>query len=317
MHKAMVLGLAVLAACGSSHSSDSVDGGLSGEDAGFFEGDGGGSGGGGGGSVIGGGGGGSLSDASVGMADGGAISPTDAGPTHDGGVPSETGGVGTPCSSDADCDGRFCGAGSSGVGYCTWVCAADVPCPDDGICVLTAGTFGYCLLGCGDTGSSACPMGTACYSGIGVPAPVCTSGCTDDTECPTGTICGDRMMGYGRCLTPGAENGSACASNDDCPELSFCADEASWGFAGGICIRYGCTVGSDVGCEADTTCVSLGMEGTICLPDCETAGDCRSGYECLASPSGATDVCLPRCSADTDCSDGRHCDFLTARCVDW
>jgi hypothetical protein len=226
------------------------------------------------------------------------------------------GGVGTPCTTDDDCDGRFCSPSTGGLGYCTWVCAEDVGCPDDAVCVLSEGTVGYCLLAC-DTTTGSCPMGSVCYSGFGVPEPVCTSGCTEDSDCPMGTVCGDRSMGYGRCLTPSAENGSPCVGSEDCPASSFCADEAAWGFAGGLCMRWGCTVGTDVGCGPATTCVSLGAEGTICLPNCMDAAECRAGYECVPSPSAATDVCLPRCSADSQCTGGRHCDFLTSRCVDW
>ncbi|MGE3635513.1 MAG: hypothetical protein AB7P00_36755, partial [Sandaracinaceae bacterium] len=246
----------------------------------------------------------------------GAVATTDAGREPDAGGTVMPGGVGTPCTTDADCDGRFCSGGSSGVGYCTWICAPDVPCPDDGVCVYTAGAYGYCLLGC-DPALSACPGGTVCIGGFGLPEPVCYVGCRSNADCAPGTECGDMSMGYGRCLTRGAHDGDPCAMSDECPERSFCAAERDWGFSGGICIREGCDVATGVGCNPGTSCVSLGIDNQICLPDCTSDADCRAGYECVARPGGASSVCLPRCMSDAQCSEGRRCDFLTSRCVDW
>jgi len=248
----------------------------------------------------------------------GSIDPTRDGSTtmRDAGDPTMRGGVGALCTTDEDCDGRFCSTGSSGIGYCSWVCARDVPCPDSAVCVMTTDTYGYCLLGC-DPAMPRCPMGTVCRGDFGLPEPVCYTGCESDTDCPMGTECGDRFMGFGRCLTPSASNGAPCTRDEDCPASSFCADEPTWGFSRGICIRWGCEVGTNVGCAADTTCVTLGLDGTICLPDCMVSGDCRAGYECVPAPGGASSVCLPRCSSDAQCTGGRRCDFLTSRCVDW
>ena len=230
------------------------------------------------------------------------------GPRHDGHI-------GTACTSEADCDGRFCSTASSGLGYCSWVCADDVPCPDDAVCVefsATAG-YGYCLAPCGAGSSGACPSGTVCTSGFGLPEPVCLAGCEDDSECPVGTECGTGLGGVGRCFTPDAENGQPCTDNTECSETAFCADEVAWGFAAGICLRFGCSPATGAGCDDGTVCVEFD-DGGLCLPSCETDTDCRDGYQCIPSPVADVNACVPRCSRHDQCTDGRRCDFLTGRC---
>lgn len=238
---------------------------------------------------------------------------TDAGPGDvDAGDPRTDGRIGTPCRSNADCRGRFCSSGTSGVGYCTWVCAEDDPCPDGAVCFIGEESFGYCLLGC-DGGEDDCPAGTRCWS-AGVPEPVCIAGCTSDDDCAPGLECSGGIMG-GRCFTRGAEAFAPCTRNEECGMTEVCADEASWGFAGGICLRPGCDPVSLRGCDEGSVCVEFGRDGNgLCLPLCMDMDDCRPGYACVGSPVPDARVCQPRCTDDSQCTDGRRCDFLTSRC---
>ena len=236
----------------------------------------------------------------------------------DGGRPPRTDGlIGTPCTSEDDCEGRFCSSRSSGLGYCSWVCADDVPCPDDAVCVdfSGGGGYGYCLASCGPSAVSGCPSGTVCTSGFGLPEPVCLAGCEADDECPTGTMCGVGFGGVGQCFTPDADNGRPCTDNAECSETSFCADEATWGFSAGICLQYGCSPSTGTGCGDGTVCVEYADSG-LCLPTCATTADCRTGYDCVPSPVAGVDACVPRCMSHDQCSEGRRCDFLTGRCFD-
>ena len=314
---ALSAALTTLLACGSSHVAESDrDGGSSSDLDAATRGDGGGRGpiDRDGGTVV-------LPDGRVitpEPAPDGAVATRDAStrPAPDGGLPPRTDGlIGTPCASEDDCEGRFCSSRSSGLGYCSWVCADDVPCPDDAVCVdfSGGGGFGYCLAPCGPTATSGCPSGTVCTSGFGLPEPVCLAGCESDSECPTGTMCGVGFGGVGQCFTPDADNGQPCTDNSECSETSFCADESSWGFAAGICLEYGCNPATGTGCGDGTVCVEYADSG-LCLPTCSTATDCRAGYDCVPSPVTGVDACIPRCTRHDQCTEARRCDFLTGRC---
>lgn len=125
------------------------------------------------------------------------------------------GGVGSPCRADADCPvGRdlHCippGAVQAACGACPEpfnACTTDADC-------LADGANEICELPC----AGICPMGS------------CMPGCTEETVCPIGTVCGTA----GRCQA------SACAAREDCPPDFDCGDSG--------CFRRPCE--SDPECD--------------------------------------------------------------------
>ncbi|MEM9195244.1 MAG: hypothetical protein AAGF12_39090 [Myxococcota bacterium] len=231
----------------------------------------------------------------------------------------DMGRIGTPCRSDDDCDGRFCIEGS-GIGYCSWVCAADQPCPDGAQCAFFNGaSVGSCLLPCTPAGPGmmdSCLPGFVCSAGFGTPGPVCLSGCADDMDCDPGQRCGPGFVaGVGRCFTPSVAEATPCASNAECSIGQFCLSEAAAGFPGGACLTFGCDQATGSGCSTGFECIPYPFTaGGVCLPGCADSTACRAGYECRPSPRGPS-ACVPRCATNADCSDGRVCDFLSGYCI--
>jgi hypothetical protein len=92
--------------------------------------------------------------------------------------------------------------------------------------------------------------------------------------------------------------GGPCTLSGDCDEDegSLCLSDQS--FPGGTCTQR-CEVADD--CPDDTTCIR--KTSGICLLNCTSDGDCRSGYVCAAQPKidGSSDagVCLGPANPDT------------------
>jgi hypothetical protein len=91
--------------------------------------------------------------------------------SDDEGEPEEPGGLGAPCSRDADCKSQFtCGFETEGGGWfrqCTLECESDgYYCADearesDGVCVAGSDVDRMCVKNCEDS-SLVCPEGTFC-----------------------------------------------------------------------------------------------------------------------------------------------------------
>lgn len=256
-----------------------------------------------------------LADGAIVDRDGSVLNPIDGGAAMlpDTGVP--TAHIGHPCTTDADCPGLFCSPAGTGFGYCSWLCGGSMVCPDDAVChSFEAGAVGYCMARCTPTDPTSCAMGFVCEPGI-AEAPVCYPGCTADTDCPAGTRCGDGLSGTRACYTPTAVAGGECAMNSDCPQLGYCLDEGTWGTPHGLCVTF-CDLATHSGCTTDTTCVPWGFGGAYgsCVPTCDAATPCRTGYECVSTGTGLPNACVARCMTSADCTAPRSCNFVTGRC---
>ncbi len=174
--------------------------------------------------------------------------------------------------------------------------------------------FGLCLWGA-----------TGCYTERVQPATF-RYACVDDTDCTD-----DERCVAGQCETPCRVLTSAvdCAGNT----LSVCVN--------GVCTnacqlernhcpgRHACTVAppplarllqigaaavcmtpcSETGCPEGETCM-----GEACLPTCEQASDCGTGFVCLENLCASASVTTPpRCQDNRDCLDGYGC--LEGLCV--
>jgi hypothetical protein len=243
------------------------------------------------------------------------VDPTpDAGPIDRPDASTRTAHVGTPCETDEDCPGLFCSTAGSGFGYCSWICADGMPCPDDAVCATFGSpSFGYCMQRC-DPGAMDCAVGYLCEPGI-ADAPVCYPGCGSDAECPMGTACGEGVSGVRSCFTPGSGVGDPCMRSEQCPEAGYCLDETSWGTPHGLCVTF-CDLGTGAGCEGATTCVSWGFASGAgsCIPTCDDVRPCRDGWACVPTGAGTERACVARCENDDQCEPGHSCTFVTGRC---
>lgn len=210
---------------------------------------------------------------------------------EDAGVPPAN--IGDACRDEGDCDGMdaYCDAEFPG-GYCTAVCAADLPCPEGGECIETMGgalCFGACDFEAAD--GDFCPRdGYGCADMVGV----CLPGCDVDDECGTGLVCDPNggFNGEGQCSDPTANLGDACEASEDCPPGTNCLSERFTGIPGGVCGAFGCDPTSGEGCPENGTCVSTGRRFGVCLLACEGDADCtRAGQECVTGTTG--DYCGP------------------------
>ncbi len=216
---------------------------------------------------------------------------------------------------DSDCAVvETCGNGTLEPGE---LCDGDCPttCVDNDACTQDsmAGSPDRCNVVCQNTPISACTSGDGC----------CPTNCTfnNDTDCmcqpmtcqqmgfecgiqsngcPNGTVnCGGCPAGEscqaGTCVSnqPGnGEVGSPCTANNECTATNMlpgvCEQGVDW--PGGYC-TIPC-IPPIVPCGANQACADLtatNMSGT-CLSTCNTAADCRPGYQCATafSPSGTT-----------------------------
>ncbi len=118
------------------------------------------------------------------------------------------------------------------------------------------------------------------------------------------------------------EDVNAAGAPDD---QAFCQEWASWDFicrsSGGgaanrkVCVPGDCGVGAwcdDVAdCDADLDCVD-GIDGGWCgRVDCATNEDCPQDSVCIVRGDGST-LCVPPCESDGDCSFCRPEEFAGA-----
>lgn len=83
------------------------------------------------------------------------------------------------------------------------------------------------------------------------------------------------------------------------------------GFSGGMCTQP-CAAGGLACQDVGFQCVPMAT-GSLCLPECDEADDCREGYVCADVGTSST-VCLPDCRRGFACLTGL-CDAATGQCV--
>lgn len=177
-----------------------------------------------------------------------------------------SGSVGHECTVDDDCSAGFCDRTVPG-GYCTQACTTTDDC-DTGTC---DGEF--CFRGCDAQGD-------------------CRS---DEFLCfevaPEQGVC---SFDVGSAVPDAANIGAPCRADLECaaPENvePLCAVELDYsgnptGYADGMCIAMNCE--DDAACGAGARCVQGPVN--LCVPACETATDCRTGYTCETT----TQTCAP------------------------
>jgi len=219
--------------------------------------------------------------------------------------------IGQICSGDTDCE-VFCLTDGEGFrdGYCSGFCDDETPCPSGSACVQVSRDQSQCFAECNPSADTReCRAGYGCAASVMLPAPVCIPGCTDDTDCADGRICNPEFGGS--CYNPASEWGDACEGSSDCPDGAFCFAEAWRGWPGGMCVAFGCDPADagGGGCPAGTACIPGGRSGYgRCISTCETADDCRDGYDCGA-PADYPErlVCEPACDDSSQCTSGGIC----------
>ncbi len=220
-----------------------------------------------------------------------------------------------PCSTNADCPGRFTCQNYNGVRVCMPYALTEIaPAPGAGLpgalcrgnsdcatnnCLLIAGyRDGICARA---SLTTPCPAGTTVLSTATGPSLACTRSCsgTRDDECG----------GSWRCTTAGQCANVACRANSDCT-AGYTCDVAS-----NRCVTSTPTGLGDTGsaCSSDATC-----RGVLCLQPstsggtttwnggyCSTpctglsgGGDtCPAGSYCSARTVGTLGACLKLCDA--------------------
>lgn len=113
--------------------------------------------------------------------------------------------------------------------------------------------------------------------------------------------------------------GSACAEAGDCDkvEQAVCLKMPS-GYCSAEC------AGGAFDCDEQSLCQQLGDQAFFCLDGCLTengSGDCRDQYRCSARADAVNfdgreiGVCIPKCESDGDCGGGERCDTGSGNCV--
>jgi len=238
--------------------------------------------------------------------DAGAIPEVDGGAPDAGSAPSYLFG---PCVSDAQCPGAdgVCRGPEEGYpqGYCTRPCEDRTPC-DDGV------VYHHCVQG--EDGESWCEQrclngadcGRSPYTCVGELPPsggVCVAYCSEG-DCGAGAECNPWSGQCGRAGSrpeTGGVTGDPCAGAEDC-RSGVCLTEETNGWPGGTCVgvcllpagfntnniwaedalpRATCPDEDSV-CFPEGSAQARGDPG-LCLPACESADDCRSGYTCRLS----------------------------------
>lgn len=221
--------------------------------------------------------------------------------------PRQSGVLGQPCASDADCRGHALArcqlTPDTRVGFCAPPC---IPSP------LTCGDFGdagvperRCAMTLADAGNGACTV--ACRLGAHTTTPCGRSGQT--CPCDAGLVCVEQeVYGGGSCLPPAA----VPTCGEGCDGGLVCAPQhaANAGTCGAEC-------SSNDMCTGDRThgCYEW-MDGGVCAPSwlndvgetCIYPWDCRPGLRC----SRLTDqfgICGAPCGANTTlrCPEGNLC----------
>lgn len=129
-------------------------------------------------------------------------------------------------------------------------------------------------------------------------------------------------FGFEACSCPLPSIDAPCTSSASCDGgylQAQCQPEQANGVPrDGQCIALGCRAGNQpavgtavsgdgTGCGSQNVCYVFNTNQTVCLPGCETDGDCRAGYRCLRQ--GNIGVCEPTCESNDQCQPNRSvCD---------
>ncbi|MCA9525843.1 MAG: hypothetical protein KC549_06050 [Myxococcales bacterium] len=118
---------------------------------------------------------------------------------------------------------------------------------------------------------------------------------------------------------PGAV-GAGCQTAEECTEVED--SPTCLKMPGGYCSAE--CAGGAFDCDDQSICEQLGDQAFFCLDGCLTEngnGDCRGDYRCTARPEVVNvdgrevGVCLPKCQSDGDCEAGRRCDTGSGDCI--
>ena len=113
--------------------------------------------------------------------------------------------------------------------------------------------------------------------------------------------------------------GASCEETGDCSEVEL---PVCLRMPGGYCSAQ-CDGGA-FDCDSQSICDQLGDQAYFCLDGCLTANgsdDCRDQYRCSDRPDvinfdgSAVGVCVPQCESDGDCEAGRRCNTSNGDCV--
>lgn len=116
------------------------------------------------------------------------------------------------------------------------------------------------------------------------------------------------------------EIGAACAEAEDCTQVPtgpVCLKMPA-GYCSAEC------AGGAFDCDEQSLCEQLGDQAFFCLDGCLTengAGDCRDDYRCAARAEVVNldgrevGVCVPKCESDGDCGGGQRCDTASGDCI--
>jgi hypothetical protein len=226
--------------------------------------------------------------------DAGGGNAPDAGPfVPPDGVELNPGWIGGACDSATDCTNPdpICETSGFSNGFCTEECSLNNAgttwvCPDTDYGDGTLNTITRCI----DTGSASAPA--RCVAECDFEKS--PSGCRTGYTCVLKHRYNQPTSIYPVCLpadnqawpgaTPPANDiGDACSDANDCESL-YCLD-----LPGGFCTKSMCDVS---GCPAGSTC--FGVEGsteTICLQDCTSDSQCRTGENYFCEMT--YDICWP------------------------
>lgn len=237
------------------------------------------------------------------------------------------GGLGAPCTTEADCASSVCFGGVCSA-TCDWLsptsCGTGFYC--NGQATGTCTGTGLCEAGSAGTGAigSPCSANTDC-AGLFCAEGVCTSPCVPggvSTSCPVGYACqvgstascgscqmtgqiGDACSMGTDCASRICVNGAcsqACdpASGSGCPDMFSCMPQGD----SGACIASSGGLGAPCRSMGDCLsgqCAQTGSS-TFCTRVCDATAPCPRGYSCVATGDGTTRICQPRDSNSCGCS---------------
>jgi len=218
-----------------------------------------------------------------------------------------SGALSTPCFYNTDCASAngdpICLGYQQGFndGYCSEFCSGPGDCAGDGVCVdIGISVHGVCFDGCqtdsdcaGDFVCVSVPGGQkACQN---PPEVACGDWADNDgdglEDCEDPTSCQGTIW-----CTPGPNPvGATCQNHYDCQATNGdprCISSFWDGWPGGYCSEY-CDLSLN-DCPSGSSCsdwLFLQSGNGLCLKDCTTTADCRSGYDCLDVGAGH-DVCV-------------------------
>jgi hypothetical protein len=231
------------------------------------------------------------------------------------------------CPLDYECAQATCGGtGGCCPGYCVAMppsCKSDLECELGEICTYDDhfGCSGHmtCQHGCrpdaSGSGQGSCGAGELCqigHCGSCCPGTCITTGCVNDTDCPTNYVCeAGPGCGGARTCVPGCHNANQCGLDQSCtvPKCKDCP-------CPGTCTG-GSTCQSEKDCPIGTACDFNG-HGTdkSCIPGCHSKDNCPAGDECIlqACPACMNCPCVGTCEAN--CGTEKSCQN-TMDCGAW